>query len=92
MAHGRCQLCGREGLKTTKHHVIPKKVHKNKWFRKTFTREEMNTTIDLCRACHRQIHIFFTHKELARKYHSVEKLMEEERIQRYVAWIQKRDA
>lgn len=85
-----CELCGRQGLATTKHHLIPRKVHKNKWFRKNFTREEMNHTIDLCRPCHRQIHLFFSHKELARRYNSLEALMEEERVQRYIHWIQKR--
>ncbi|MCI4671615.1 MAG: hypothetical protein MRZ79_25960 [Bacteroidia bacterium] len=85
-----CELCEREGLPTTKHHVIPRKVHKNKWFRKNFSREAMNETIDLCKNCHRQIHLFFSHKDLARKYHSVELLLEEERVKNYVEWIRKR--
>lgn len=85
-----CELCKREGVITTRHHVIPRRVHKIKWFKKKYTREEMNHTIDLCTACHKQIHIFFDHKALARDFNSVEKLLSDGRVKKFVDWIKKR--
>jgi len=40
----KCELCGRENVLTF-HHLIPVTLHKNKWFKKNYTREEMNTGV-----------------------------------------------
>jgi len=44
---GNCELCKREN-ELTFHHLIPRTNHKNKWFKKNFTREEMNQGINIC--------------------------------------------
>lgn len=85
-----CELCKREHIPLTKHHVIPKTLHSNKWFKKRFSREERQHTIELCRPCHTQIHLFFSHKELARHRRTAEKLLEDERVKDFVEWIKKK--
>ncbi|MGE0710466.1 MAG: hypothetical protein AB7N76_09880 [Planctomycetota bacterium] len=82
-----CELCGRE-RELTFHHLIPRTLHTNKWFKKTFSREEMNRGLDLCRDCHSAIHTFIpSEKELGRAYDTREKLLAHEPLARYVAWV-----
>lgn len=86
---GICCLCGRE-LKdgTTEHHVIPRQCHSNKWFKKRFTRQEMQVTITVCQACHSAIHRFIpSHKDLARHYNTREKLLAHEGLASFVGWV-----
>ncbi|WP_174730707.1 HNH endonuclease [Mesobacillus harenae] len=78
---GRCELCGREPVQTTVHHLIPKEMGG------TF-----GTTADLCLPCHKQIHALFFNKELAENFHSITALQEEPRIRKYIRWIKKQPA
>lgn len=83
----RCPLCGRD-QPLTKHHLIPRTVHKNKWFKKRFTREEMGTGVDVCRDCHSAIHKYIpSEKELGRSFNTLELLQEHEELSRYVKWL-----
>ncbi|MEM7656789.1 MAG: hypothetical protein AAF399_11720 [Bacteroidota bacterium] len=82
-----CELCEREVERTSRHHLIPRTLHSNKWFKKRFSREQMEETVDLCRDCHRQIHRFINHKELGRHYNSLEKLLSHEKVKNFVAWL-----
>lgn len=86
-----CRLCEREMLEsTTEHHLIPRCCHRNKWFRKRFTREQMSETIPLCHDCHRAIHVFIPdEKRLGRQYHSVELLTEHPKLARHLSWVRK---
>jgi len=86
-----CELCQRVPRKgTTAHHLIPRTCHRNKWFKKQFSREEMRQTIDLCRDCHRAVHeLVPSEKELGRQFNTVEKLLAHEPITRFVAWARK---
>ncbi|MEL6133427.1 MAG: hypothetical protein AAFR59_08705 [Bacteroidota bacterium] len=85
-----CVLCGREVDQTTRHHLIPRTVHRNKWFKKRYSKAEMDHTIDLCKPCHRQVHLLIDHKTLGREFNTLEKLKAHEDIQTFVKWIQKR--
>ena len=88
---GTCELCERERA-TTSHHLIPKKVHSKKWARGWFTKFEMNfRRADLCHDCHSEIHRYFTNKELAQKYNTVEKLLANELVMKFVIWVKKQD-
>lgn len=89
---GKCELCGRE-LPTTEHHLIPKTNHSNKWFRKTFTLEDMKSRkIDACVDCHPAIHKFIpSEKELGRNYNTLEKLLAHPKIAKFVEWVKKQD-
>ncbi|WP_235951834.1 hypothetical protein [Crateriforma spongiae] len=88
----QCQLCRRITRKgTTRHHLIPRRCHRNKWFKKRFTREQMQQTIPLCRDCHSAIHRFVpSEKELGRNYGTVQALLSHDRIRDFVAWVRHR--
>lgn len=83
----QCRLCEREVNYTTRHHLIPRTVHRNKWFKKNFSFEELHTTVDLCKDCHRQIHRFIPEKEMGRDYNSIDKLMTHEKVHTFVKWL-----
>jgi hypothetical protein len=86
----RCALCGRV-RKLGFHHFIPRTVHSNKWFKKNFTREEMQTAgVDLCRDCHDFLHEKWSAKELARELNSLEKLRGNEDVAKFVKWVRKK--
>lgn len=73
-----CELCEREGLETTEHHLTPK--------------EEGGThmpTAYLCVPCHTQIHALYTNKELATRLNTIEKLKADELVSKFINWIQK---
>lgn len=85
-----CSLCGRE-KPLTFHHLIPRKCHRNKWFQKNFDKMDMKTRgIEVCRDCHRHIHVSFTEKELGRHYNTREALLEQEEIKKFVEWVRKK--
>lgn len=86
---GQCKLCGRT-RPLTFHHLIPRTCHSNKWFKKTFSREEMSRGIDLCYECHSHLHGQFSEKELGRHLNTQEALLANESIQRFVEWMRKR--
>ncbi len=85
-------LCGRlprDGVQ--EHHLVPRTCHSNKWFRKNFSRGRMRETISVCRHCHSAIHRFVPNeKELGRHYNTVESLMEQPDIRRFVEWAKDR--
>lgn len=87
-----CRLCNRVTRRgTTEHHLIPRTCHKNKWFKKRFSRQEMNQTISVCRDCHGSIHdLIPREKELGRHHHTVETLLAHEQLGAFVAWVSKR--
>lgn len=88
---GPCELCGRE-RELTFHHLIPRTTHSNKWFRKNFTRDEMQQGLQLCRDCHSAIHSFVpSEKELGREWNTRERLLSHDRIGPFVAWIATRE-
>lgn len=86
----QCELCGRIN-ECNEHHLIPKKNHKNKWFKKKYSKEELEKTILICKDdCHKNIHnIIQNEKELGKYYNTIEKLLNNEKINNYVKWIKK---
>ncbi len=84
-----CALCNRVA-KLTFHHLIPRTLHANKWFKKRYTREQMGEGLDVCRECHGAVHQFIDEKELGRDYHTKELLLAHPQVARFVAWVSKR--
>jgi len=86
-----CELCQRLMREpTTLHHLIPRVCHRNQWFQKRFSREEMQQTIALCKDCHRAIHrLVPSEKELGRHHDSIERLLSHAEIAKFVRWIKK---
>jgi hypothetical protein len=74
-----CQLCSRElgDLLIDEHHLIPK----------TFKGKE---TIKLHKICHRKIHSVFSERELLNYYNSVDRIKENEQIQKFITWVIKK--
>lgn len=86
-----CELCGANPA-DSKHHLIPRMCHTNKWFRKNFTREEMQAGIMVCRSCHSAINATFPgnqQKTLGKQFCTLEKLLEHPRIAAHVEWARK---
>ncbi len=88
-----CELCGRVTKRgTTEHHLIPRCCHHNKWFKKRFSRQQMNQTIAVCRDCHTTIHrLVPCEKELGRHFNTIERLRQHELIGRFIEWVQYRN-
>jgi hypothetical protein len=86
-----CQLCGRVTKRgTTEHHLIPRSLHSNRWFKKRYSAAELRQTIDVCRDCHKAIHeLVPDEKELGRNYHTLAALQAHPGIARYLQWARK---
>lgn len=85
-----CSFCQTD-TNITHHHLIPRTFHSNKWYRKNFTKEQLKETIPLCLDCHRNLHsLIDNEKDLGRKYYTLELLMTNPMIQRYIEWKRKR--
>jgi 5-methylcytosine-specific restriction enzyme A len=78
MPADQCGLCGRSGVETTVHHLLPKE-HGG----------VSGPTVKLCKPCHKQLHALYTNVELAARLTSVEALLADEQIARYLKWIRK---
>ena len=76
-----CPLCGRPLAEPiTKHHLIP------------LSRGGKGTdTIPMHQICHTKIHAVLTEKELRDYYHTIERLHEQEEIQKFIKWVSKKE-
>ena len=82
MEFERCPLCNRclGDKNTSKHHLIPRsKGGKN------------SKKIWLHHICHQKIHSLFTEKELKHNFNTIEKLLENEEIIKFVKWVYNKD-
>lgn len=75
-----CPICNREMPESTfsDHHLIPK----------TFKGKEI---VILHKICHRKLHSAITEREMLNYYHTIERLLEHEEIQKFVKWVSKKD-
>lgn len=71
-----CPLCGRPIPleQRDEHHLVPKT-------------EGGRVTVALHRICHRQLHALFSERELATRYASVDRLLENEQVRHFVNWV-----
>lgn len=84
-----CELCERSWIPLSYHHLIPRFVHEKAVKRGWHRKEDLQNVAWLCGACHRFVHHFKNHEELARNYYTVELLLEEDEVQRFTAWVGK---
>ena len=77
-----CALCERDVDQLTEHHLIP---------RSRGRKGQELPTVDLCSACHRQIHALFTNEQLARDLNTLERLRDDPSVARFVKWVRKQD-
>lgn len=78
----QCQLCHREVEQLTVHHLVPRQTVKRK-------QADHGPTIDICSACHRQVHSFYTNLQLARELNTLDKLQSEPKMEKFLRWIRK---
>ncbi len=74
-----CGLCGRPlgALHIQDHHLIPK----------TFGGK---VTAPMHKMCHQKVHATFSERQLQHYYHTFERLLEHEEIQKFVKWVKRR--
>lgn len=78
---GLCELCGRQEVVLTEHHLTPK--------------EEGGAflpTAFLCIPCHKQVHALYTNQELAARLNTLDALRQDEKLVPYIKWIRKQPA
>lgn len=82
-----CELCGRDWINLSYHHLIPRKVHakvvKRGWHRP----DELQNVAWICGACHRFVHRFANHEDLARYYYTVELLLQQPEIVAFTDFV-----
>lgn len=84
----KCELCGRNGVELTRHHLIPRTHHGNKRVRKMFARNDLqNNILWLCRPCHSHIHLTIDEKQLALHFNTRDRLLSHREIKRFVRWV-----
>ena len=82
-----CEICGREHLPLTYHHLIPRQMHAKAVKRGWHKEWELNKVAWLCRACHSFVHKIESNEALAREWFSVEALLEREDVQKWASWV-----
>lgn len=80
----RCELCDRSVAALTAHHLTPRQKTKRKNL-------DPGPTIQICSACHRQIHVLYDNSYLATELNTLEKLQQDPKMQRFIAWVRKQD-
>ena len=88
---GACALCQRQ-MPLTWHHLYPQDVHKKFLKRGLMTQQDCVQGIRVCRQCHNTIHRSFDNETLAAQLHSLESILEQEVIQKWVAYAHKQKA
>lgn len=86
MSELTCPICGRpEGGAMQNHHLLPV----------TFKMREKgvhgkNNLVRIHKMCHQKIHATFSEGELFRYYHTSERILEHEEMQKFVKWVSKK--
>lgn len=81
-----CEICGRDWIELTFHHLIPRMVHEKVIRKGWHRRDELNNVAWLCRACHNFVHRFASHEDLAMRFYTVDLLLGHDDVQRWAKW------
>ncbi|KAI4665042.1 uncharacterized protein J4E79_003341 [Alternaria viburni] len=91
-----CELCSRDWVPLTYHHLIPKAAHARVRKRGWHTEDKLNSVAWLCRACHSFVHRLAGNEELAKNFYTVELIQEggveedvekRESVEGWVKWV-----
>lgn len=91
----RCELCGRVGVRLTRHHLIPRaRLGKSRTARLhgRDRRDLVERVAMLCSPCHKTVHMTLSEKELAEHFHTLPRLREHGDIARFIAFVRKQPA
>lgn len=84
-----CEICERDWIPLTYHHLIPKSVYAKVLKRGWHLEEKLDSVAWLCRQCHSFVHQMAGNEELAREYYIVELLMEREDMRNWAKWVER---
>ena len=82
-----CELCERDWIPLTYHHLIPRSTHPRVLKRGWHPEADLQNVAWLCRACHSFVHRTIGNEELAREWFTVERLAGREDVQRGCRWV-----
>lgn len=85
---GICPICTRE-IELVEHHLIPKTVQKENWFKNHFKPEQFEEKIMVCVDCHNAIHKFHESRELGQEMNTLEKILADEKIVKFAKFAAK---
>ena len=71
-----CELCQRDWIPLTYHHLIPKSTHERVLKRGWHSEEMLGSVAWLCRACHSFVHRLVGNEELAKNFYTVDLIKE----------------
>ncbi len=83
---GQCELCRRQ-LLLTAHHLIPRKLHRRKHFKKHYSKIVLQQTISICRDCHRGLHRLYDEMQLGKTLNTLDKLLQDQQVKKHVEWV-----
>jgi hypothetical protein len=100
-SHGECQMCART-TRLTFHHLVPKETH-HRYLGKGLpdgladqipdaepTRHFLHSHgVSLCRPCHSTVHRFAPNGVLAQRFHTLDRLLAQEPLQRWAKYAAK---
>ena len=82
-----CELCSRDWVPLTYHHLIPRQAAAKAVKRGWCEEWETSRVAWLCRACHSFVHGIATNDELAREWATLDALASREYTKRWVQWV-----
>ena len=84
-----CEICGREWIPLSYHHLIPKEVHSKVLKRGWHEQWMLNSVAWLCRACHNFVHRMASNEELAKQWYSVDRILSRDDVQQMARWARR---
>jgi hypothetical protein len=82
-----CEICGRDWVPLSYHHLIPKSMHEKVRKRNWHDEWMLNSVAWLCRACHSFVHRCASNEVLAKEYYTVDRLLERDDVQHWAKWV-----
>ncbi|KAJ5224906.1 uncharacterized protein N7469_008409 [Penicillium citrinum] len=82
-----CEICERDWIPLSYHHLIPRGVHAKVVKRGWHDEWVLNSVAWLCRACHSFVHRMASNEELAREWFTVDRILEREDVQDWAKWV-----
>ncbi|KAJ5764044.1 hypothetical protein N7533_002725 [Penicillium manginii] len=82
-----CEICERDWIPLSYHHLIPRGVHAKVIKRGWHEEWVLNSVAWLCRACHSFVHRMASNEELAREWYTVDRILEREDVQDWARWV-----
>ena len=73
----------------TFHHLIPRKMHRRAWFRRHYSKEQLNAGIMVCRGCHTGIHQRYDEMTLGKQLNTLERLLADPGLMQHFTWVSK---